>query len=246
MREQFIALLDSGIGGISVLNELVKNFPNESFLYFGDNNNSPYGNKNVYQLLSLTLKNIDIIKSYPVKAIVVACNTLSVNIINNIIEYSSIPVFPIFPPVENCVMSGQRTLLLATNMTAKNYTPNSRVDIVGMSNLVFDIEKNMFDLQKVSIKNNLINGSSGVFVNKKNYYQTVILGCTHFNFVKNQILDHFQPQKLIDGTTFVIFWLKKFLQSTKSLYNYRRFKVLFIGDNARFNEQFFIKSGQSC
>ena len=84
MHNGFIALLDSGIGGISVLKELVNRFPNESFLYFGDNLNAPYGNRNKYDMLSLVMKNIDEIKRYPLKAIVLACNTLSVNLIAEI------------------------------------------------------------------------------------------------------------------------------------------------------------------
>ena len=90
MNNRFIAVLDSGVGGLSVLSVLEKKFPNERFLYFGDNGNAPYGNRSKQNLLSITLKNIDYIKSYDVKAIVVACNTLSVNIIYNIKEYSGL------------------------------------------------------------------------------------------------------------------------------------------------------------
>ena len=79
MNNQYIAVIDSGIGGISVLRELIKSFPCEKFLYFGDNKNTPYGNKSKRDLLNLAIHNINILKSYPIKAIVLACNTLSVN-----------------------------------------------------------------------------------------------------------------------------------------------------------------------
>ena len=49
MNNGYIALIDSGIGGISLLLELIKLLPNERFLYFGDNKNAPYGNKNKRQ-----------------------------------------------------------------------------------------------------------------------------------------------------------------------------------------------------
>ena len=109
MDNRFIAVLDSGVGGLSVLCALQKKFPFERFLYFGDNGNAPYGSRSIRNLLSITIKNIDYIKSYGLKAIVVACNTLSVNIIYNIREYSNLPVFGIFPPVERCVAENKKT-----------------------------------------------------------------------------------------------------------------------------------------
>ena len=57
MDNQYIAVMDSGIGGISVLTELIKNFPNQNFLYFGDNDNAPYGNRSKQDLLNLAIHN---------------------------------------------------------------------------------------------------------------------------------------------------------------------------------------------
>ena len=244
MNEQFIAVLDSGIGGISVLKELVKAFPNESFLYLGDNDNAPYGNKRKEILLSITMRNIDLLKSYPIKALVLACNTLSVNLIDDIKRYSGLPTFGIFPPVESCVLDNNKTLLLATKRTSENYVNIPKLDVVGLVNLVDEIERNMFNLEFVDFGHSLKEYSCGCFFNIKRHYRTVILGCTHYNFIKNKIFDHFQPQKIIDGTTFLIFNLKKYLKSDKSLEKIKRFSILFIRQNAKENQYFFEKSGQ--
>ena len=93
MKQGYIAVIDSGIGGISLLSDLIKNFPNEKFLYLGDNNNAPYGEKSKHELIALTMKNIDYVKSFGIKAIVFACNTISVNILLNTMEYSNLPVY---------------------------------------------------------------------------------------------------------------------------------------------------------
>ena len=239
----FIALLDSGIGGISVLKELVYRLPNESFLYFGDNLNAPYGNRNKYDMLSLAIKNIDAIKRYPLKAIVLACNTLSVNLINEIKEYSSVPVFGLFPPVEGCLIKGQKTLLLATKKTAEQYTGVNGLDTVAMIDLALSIEQNMFSLNKVDFAKSLAYSSIGAFNKQKGYYDNVILGCTHYNFIKKQIFDHFLPKKLIDGTNNVINVLCQFLKCTKSLEKTKRFEDLFIGSSAKENKLFFETSG---
>ena len=104
MNNQSIAVIDSGFGGISVLHKLVEKFPNEHFIYFGDNDNAPYGNLSKTNLLRLVIKSIDFVKGYNVKGIVLACNTLSVNLFMEIKEYSGLPTFCTFPPVEKCKM----------------------------------------------------------------------------------------------------------------------------------------------
>ena len=70
-----IAVFDSGVGGISVLRELVKLMPGEDFLYFGDSANAPYGNKTTEEVRRLTLHNANMLLNRGVKALVIACNT---------------------------------------------------------------------------------------------------------------------------------------------------------------------------
>ena len=83
MNNDYIAVLDSGIGGISVLNELLKLMPNQNFIYFGDNKNAPYGSKNLKTLLELTKSNLDYLtSSFNLKGLVLGCNTLSVNFLS--------------------------------------------------------------------------------------------------------------------------------------------------------------------
>ena len=148
MKNQSIAVIDSGIGGISVLKSLTLNFPAEHFIYFGDNDNAPYGNLSKLKLLQLAMQSIDFVKSYNVKAVVLACNTLSVNLFNEINEYSCLPTFCVFPPVEQCELSGQKTLLLATDRTAKNYKTSKYLDVVGLKDLASIIEKNVLNLDR--------------------------------------------------------------------------------------------------
>ena len=58
-----VAVFDSGLGGISVLQELIRLMPQENYLYFGDSLNAPYGIKSTDEVLALTLKNIDFLLS---------------------------------------------------------------------------------------------------------------------------------------------------------------------------------------
>ncbi len=244
MNKQYIAVIDSGVGGISVLNKLVKNFPNQRFLYYGDNDNAPYGNRSRQDLLSLAIHNIDIIKQFPVKAIVLACNTLSVNLINEISEYSNLKTFGVFPPVEHCQANGEKTILLATQRTCDNYKDNELVTTVGFYDLAKQIDKKIFNVNTVNFLSCEYISSLDLKNVKKGEFFNLIIGCTHYNFIKNQIINHFRPQKVFDGTECLLLNLSKYIKSGKRLDNYLQNQVLFIGKNAKFNEKVFKICGQ--
>ncbi len=244
MKNGYIALLDSGIGGISLLLELEKILPNENYLYLGDNYNAPYGNKTIAQLRDITLKNIDLIKKYDVKVLVVACNTLSVNLLSDIRDYSGLITFGVFPPVEKICMQNKRSLLLATERTAENYKGLKNLTSVGLKTLAIDIERNKFNLSSLSMSD-VLNKTNCSFINKPCYYDTVILGCTHYFFIKNKIFDHFRPRKIIFGEIFTAKVVSEFLKNEKLLGNYRRNQVLFIGENANQNRSFYKYCGQN-
>ena len=70
-----IGVFDSGVGGISVLRELVALMPNENFIFYGASKNAPYGTKTLEEVRKLTLADAEYLRSRNVKALVVACNT---------------------------------------------------------------------------------------------------------------------------------------------------------------------------
>ena len=74
-KSDYIAVFDSGVGGISVLRQLLKVLPNERFLYYGDSANAPYGTRPAQQVQQLSLAVADKLYGRGIKALVVACNT---------------------------------------------------------------------------------------------------------------------------------------------------------------------------
>ena len=70
-----IAVVDSGVGGISVLRELLRIMPNENYIYYGDSKNAPYGQKSKSEVLEITKNNLKYLKGLGIKALVIACNT---------------------------------------------------------------------------------------------------------------------------------------------------------------------------
>ena len=74
-KEGYIAVFDSGIGGISVLRELIKQMPQERYLYYGDSANAPYGKRTTEEVRQLTMAAAETLMQRNIKALVVACNT---------------------------------------------------------------------------------------------------------------------------------------------------------------------------
>jgi len=239
MNDGYIAILDSGIGGISVLLELIKLLPNERYLYFGDNHNAPYGNKSLSQLLRITEKNIDYIKQYKIKALIFACNTLSVTILDKIKEYAKVPVFGVFPPVETAVMNGGNVLLLSTCRTAEKFKNNAKFTALGLRDLANEIENNCFSLDEFDFLCGLTDLERKIIYKKP--YETVVLGCTHYFFIKNKIFDHLKPQKILGGENFTAKKVFDFIKSQKTLVKNKGFEVFFVGKNQERNKKFFEK-----
>ena len=74
-RQDYIAVLDSGLGGLSVLRHLRRLLPGERFLYYGDSANAPYGTRTRQEVEALTLQAAELLMQRGLKALVVACNT---------------------------------------------------------------------------------------------------------------------------------------------------------------------------
>ncbi len=236
MKKEFVAVLDSGVGGLSVLSKLTKTFPTENFIYLGDNSNAPYGSKSKSELLSITIKNLSLLSKFSLKAVFIACNTLSLKLFQDIKLLSPVPTFFIFPPVESCILKGYKTLLLATPITCSFYKETATLKIFPIKDLAKGIEDNLFHLKDLDI--------SRFIPPIKQKFDAVILGCTHYNFVKNQIFNHLKPLLITDGVDNTINNALKsnlFLKSSvKTLKN----QVLFVGENYKINEKFWNSVGK--
>ena len=117
-----VGVFDSGVGGISVLRELVRVMPNEDFIYFGDSVNAPYGTKSVSEIRELTIRNVEKLLEMGAKSIVVACNTATsaaVAVLRKM--YPELPLVGIEPAIKPAVLHkpDSRVVVMATPMTIK-------------------------------------------------------------------------------------------------------------------------------
>ena len=242
-----IGVIDSGIGGLSVLLGLDEAFSNQTFIYNGDNDNAPYGEKSNRELLSRALTCVLEMDRFNVKTVVVACNTLSANVLSDLEYYSQKKCFGVFPPVEKAIVSGG-SILLCTPKTAQSYQNVKGLTVLPLPNLAKDVEDNLFSIDNIKIENHVLPAFDH-FCNKNkmqdvNFYdfikgRTLILGCTHYVLIKNKIINHFQPQKILTSNEDAILNIKRQFKKAKSLEKYKENRIFFIGKNADKNKKAF-------
>ena len=145
-RENPIAVFDSGVGGISVLRELIRIMPEEDFIYFGDSKNAPYGVKTKEEVRKLTIACATGLFDQGAKGLVVACNTATSAAVRVLREmYPYIPIVGIEPAVKPAVlcMDHPRVLVMATPMTIHEEKLHNQIDaaVLGCTHYPFAREQ---------------------------------------------------------------------------------------------------------
>ena len=98
MDNRPIGIFDSGVGGLTVLSEIRKAFPNEDLVYLGDTLNFPYGFKTKAEIIKYSIKNVDFLLSKDVKMIVIACGTATSQAIEELHKRYKTPIIGIIEP----------------------------------------------------------------------------------------------------------------------------------------------------
>lgn len=215
-----IGVLDSGIGGLTVLKEAIRLLPHEDYLYYADTKHVPYGTKPRDEVRGYIFDAADFFASKGVEALVVACNTATSIAINDLRKRYSFPIIGMEPAVKPAVLKAEnrRVLVLATPITVREkklhdlverLDSEDIVDLHALPGLVEFAEKFIFDEDAVIPY--LLDELSRYDLDE---YGAVVLGCTHFVFYRK----HFEkilPQgvDIIDGNLGTINRLKILLEN---------------------------------
>ncbi len=188
----YIAVFDSGVGGISVLKHLVKQLPEERFLYFGDSANAPYGTKTKDQVRVLTLDAAEMLYLRGIKALVVACNTATSAAITELrLAYPDLIVIGIEPALKLAADTypGGALGVMATPMTLREekfsalverFQDSCQIYKLPAPGLVELIEAGKADSPEAE---ELI---QNLFANYPKL-DALVLGCTHYPFAATAI-----------------------------------------------------------
>ncbi len=193
-KSDYIAVFDSGVGGISVLRHLRRELPKERFLYFGDSANAPYGSRTTEEVRSLTLSAAkQLLEGEQVKALVIACNTATAAAVKDVrAAYPEHIIIGIEPALKVAAdhFPGGRIGIMATEVTLREekldqlmhrFTQDCTVSKIPAPGLVPLIEQGKVDAPE-TLK--LLHSILDPYVGK---LDALVLGCTHYPFAAKAI-----------------------------------------------------------
>jgi glutamate racemase len=227
-----IGIFDSGVGGLTVAKALRKFLPGESLLYFGDTKHVPYGSKSAETIIRYSLANARFLISQKVKMIVVACNTSTAVALPILQKTFSLPIVGVIIPgaSEACQLtpSGKIGVIGTTRtISSKAYdlaikANNRKAKVIGKACplLVPLIEEG---IRSEVITREIISYYLSDMISK---IDTLVLGCTHYPLLKNEIKKCFPKIKLIDSAEATSREVKKILTVKKLLADSQKGKTL--------------------
>jgi glutamate racemase len=238
VKEQPIGIFDSGVGGLTVAHAIKQMLPNESLIYFGDTAHLPYGDKSAESIKTYSRRITEFLLEHKAKVVLVACNSASASAfdtLKNEFGEQTILIDVIDPVVEYLgtrnfskvgVIGTKRTISSGTYATKlKEKSPGTTVVSMATPLLVPMIEEGFIfdDISNAIIRAYLSDQSlTGI--------QALILGCTHYPIIKNQISKIFNFNiEVVDSARMVSVILRDTLEKNNLL-----------NEKGKVKDQFFI------
>ena len=224
MKKNQIVVIDSGLGGLNIYNTLVKQYPNENYVYVADEAYFPYGTKDKYLLSQRVQKIIEYFKDS--KAIIIACNTASSVLQFMTEKYDN--VIGIIELTANFATSLNKKgsiLTLATDLTIElgeyqKYIKRNNKEVIPVKGSEFvtlvENKQNMIEEDYHLSAINLINKHLVMY---KNQFDTLICGCTHFGYLIPYFKEVFGELNYVVSDFVVSEHLEKCIQLNKKLDN---------------------------
>jgi glutamate racemase len=238
MKEQPIGIFDSGVGGLTVAHAIKQILPGESLVYFGDTAHLPYGDKSAEAIRYYSGRITEFLLNQNAKVVLVACNSASASAFDTLKKefQDRVILIDVIDPVVNYlstrdfrkigVIGTKRTISSGTyDQKLKERSPQTTVVSMATPLLVPMIEEGFIfdDISNAIIRSYLSDKTlSGI--------EALILGCTHYPIIKNQISKFFNFNvEVVDSARIVSLVLKETLEKNKML-----------NDTGNVHDQFFI------
>lgn len=222
-----IGVFDSGIGGLTLLREIIRQLPDERFCYYADTDHVPYSTKTEEQIRGFVDKAVACFLEQEVKAIVLACNTATNVCVEYLRNRLDFPVIAIQPAVKVAVdnarannMLDKKILVCATPVTLRSLRfqrlldslqVDSKVERLGLTELVNLAEKEIFDGEAIQFL------TEALAPYDLEDFSSIVLGCTHFTYFE-PIFKQIAPQlSIYDGNEGTARHLKNILSKENLL-----------------------------
>jgi glutamate racemase len=229
MNNNPVGVIDSGFGGLSVLRHLIKDLPQETFIYFADSAFCPYGRKTFDEIQKRMVSIVDfLIREHRVKLIVVACNTATAAAIDALREKYNLPFVGMEPAIKPAALSTKSKVVgvLATEgtfngrlfkQTCEKFASDVKVIIRAGNGLVELIEKGKISGEEIEC---LL--QEYIAPMERENADLLVLGCTHFPFLQGTLEKLFPKIQIIDPApavskqTLNLLHFKNLVSDTKS------------------------------
>ena len=191
MDNRPIGIFDSGVGGLTVASQVIKQLENEEIVYFGDTARVPYGNKSKETITKFSRQDVRFLLSKGVKAVIIACNTASANSLDDLINNFDIPVFGVVGPGAKeavRVTQNQKRGIIATIGTVRSDAYKKAINNVNSTVQVYSKACPLFvPLAEEGWANEEITRLTAEKYLKElveKGVDTVVMGCTHYPLLR--------------------------------------------------------------
>lgn len=189
-----IGVFDSGVGGLTVAREIMRQMPSENIVYFGDTARVPYGSKSKNTIITFSRQIVQFLKTHQVKAIVVACNTASALALETLTQETDIPVIGVIEPGARAAAdatTNHRIGVIATEATINSnlyskvlHSMCPEVDVFSKACPLFCplVEEGLlYDSVTIEIAERYLSELTSYDID------TMILGCTHYPLIRHTL-----------------------------------------------------------
>jgi len=247
-----IGIFDSGLGGLTVVNAMAKILPEESYIYVGDTARCPYGGKDVNTIRAYAQQIVAFLQKKDVKAVIVACGTISSNVMDDLWENFDLPIIDVVRPgIESCLQlceaqNKKRVGVIATETTIKSGFFQM---MLKEKSPALDVEAKACPLFVPLIEEGWINNTVTISVVEaylkswqKNPIDALILGCTHYPLLTPVLKKVLENVVQIDMASVTLETARKYLTENDMLKNVKELsdkisKAFYVsGDTEKFNK----------
>jgi glutamate racemase len=183
-----IGMFDSGVGGLTVLKSVYDKYPNNEYIYIGDNKNSPYGDKTKEELYKYATRIIDYFIKQDIKLIVIACNTICSNILPRLKEkYKDITLIGVIDSTINSFIKRDKknVLVIATNKTISSNVYEYKIKAINNNIKVYSLATpKLVPMIEMGIDTR---ETLHKYFEPYKDIDSIILGCTHYKIIEDKI-----------------------------------------------------------
>ncbi|GGM27046.1 glutamate racemase 1 [Paraliobacillus quinghaiensis] len=193
--DQPIGVIDSGVGGLTVASELMRQLPKEKLIYLGDTLRCPYGPRPKEEVIQFTMEMVDFLLKKDIKLLVVACNTATAFTLELLQEKLAIPVIGVIQPGARAAIKMTQKMQIGVIGTEGTIASKAYPEALHSINSEIEVHDLACPLFVPMVERGVLNGPDAYSViedslhsiKEKQQIDTLILGCTHYPLLKDTI-----------------------------------------------------------